>query len=159
VNDCTYGKLASAANGLTNVNGLPILPGSSKVLTNQGTTGDGDETPARKTIGNAYCADSLDFMRGMPDAQVELAVTSPPYALHFKKEYGNADQKQYVAWFLPFAREIRRVLKPEGSFVIEHNRRRGGATRETMDGNRKRRHLCERLGVAFRRSEERKACG
>jgi hypothetical protein len=45
-------------------------------------------------------------------------LTSPPYALHFKKEYGNADQNDYVAWFLPFAREIKRVLKPDGSFVL-----------------------------------------
>lgn len=69
-------------------------------------------------LGKAYCADSLEFMRGMPDACVDLVVTSPPYALHFKKEYGNADQKEYVQWFLPFAEQIRRVLKPEGSFVL-----------------------------------------
>ena len=75
--------------------------------------------PIYKTkLGKAFCADSLEFMRGMPDGEVDLVVTSPPYALHFKKEYGNADQKQYVAWFLPFAREIRRILKPEGSFVL-----------------------------------------
>ena len=77
------------------------------------------QTPIYKTkLGKAFCADSLDFMRGLPDGEVDLVVTSPPYALHFKKEYGNADQKQYVAWFLPFAREIRRILKPEGSFVL-----------------------------------------
>ena len=69
-------------------------------------------------LGKAYCADSLEFMRGMPDACVDLVVTSPPYALHFKKEYGNADQKEYVQWFLPFAGQVRRVLKPEGSFVL-----------------------------------------
>ena len=42
-------------------------------------------------------------------------VTSPPYALHFKKEYGNADQQEYVKWFLPFAGEIKRILKPEAA--------------------------------------------
>ena len=75
--------------------------------------------PVYKTkLGKAFCGDSLDFMRGLPDGEIDLVVTSPPYALHFKKEYGNADQKQYVAWFLPFAREIRRILKPDGSFVL-----------------------------------------
>jgi len=49
---------------------------------------------------------------------VNLVVTSPPYALHFKKEYGNADKNQYVSWFLPFAREIKRVLADNGSFVL-----------------------------------------
>lgn len=54
----------------------------------------------------------------MPSASVDLVVTSPPYALHFKKEYGNADQSEYIAWFLPFAAEIARVLGPTGSFVL-----------------------------------------
>ena len=36
-------------------------------------------------LGKAYCADSLDFMRAMPGERVDLVLTSPPYALHFKK--------------------------------------------------------------------------
>ena len=54
----------------------------------------------------------------LPAASVDLVVTSPPYALHFKKKYGNADQREYVQWFLPFAAEIKRVLKDDGSFVL-----------------------------------------
>ena len=69
-------------------------------------------------LGKAYCADSLKFMQAMRAKQADLVLTSPPYALHFKKEYGNADQKEYVDWFLPFAEQIRRVLKPDGSFVL-----------------------------------------
>jgi DNA modification methylase len=75
--------------------------------------------PLYKTkLGRMYCADSLPFMETMADRSVDLVVTSPPYALHFKKEYGNADQKAYVEWFLPFARQIKRVLKEDGSFVL-----------------------------------------
>lgn len=69
-------------------------------------------------LGSAYCADSLKFLPEVQAESVDLVVTSPPYALHFKKEYGNADQKEYVKWFLPFASEIKRVLKPNGSFVL-----------------------------------------
>lgn len=69
-------------------------------------------------LGKLYNADSLEIMAEMPDASIDLVMTSPPYALHFKKEYGNADQKEYVKWFLPFAREFKRILKPEGSFVL-----------------------------------------
>ena len=69
-------------------------------------------------LGQAFCADSLELLPTLPEASVDLVVTSPPYALHFKKEYGNADQHQYVEWFLPFAREIKRVLRPDGSFVL-----------------------------------------
>jgi site-specific DNA-methyltransferase (cytosine-N4-specific) len=68
--------------------------------------------------GKAYCADSLEFMRAMRNGQVDLVLTSPPYALHFKKEYGNADQKEHVKWFLPFAEQIKRVLAAHGSFVL-----------------------------------------
>ena len=69
-------------------------------------------------LGACYCADTLDFLPTVPTGSVDLVVTSPPYALHFKKEYGNADQSEYVKWFLPFASEFKRVLKPDGSFVL-----------------------------------------
>ena len=51
-------------------------------------------------LGKAYCCDSLKFLPTLPAGSVDLVVTSPPYALHFKKEYGNADQRDYVQWFL-----------------------------------------------------------
>src|SRR5215211_2400637 len=69
-------------------------------------------------LGEMYCADSLEFMKDMEPESVDLVVTSPPYALHFKKEYGNIDQEGYINWFLPFAAEIKRILKPTGSFVL-----------------------------------------
>lgn len=69
-------------------------------------------------LGAMYCADSLAVMRELSSDTVDLVLTSPPYALHFKKEYGNADQSKYVEWFLPFAAEIKRILKPVGSFVL-----------------------------------------
>ncbi len=72
----------------------------------------------RTDNGMMLVQDSLAGMRKLPDDSVDLVLTSPPYALHFKKEYGNADQKEYVKWFLPFAREIRRIIKPSGSFVL-----------------------------------------
>ncbi len=69
-------------------------------------------------LGKAYCADSLEFLRSKREGSVNLVFTSPPYALHFKKEYGNASQAEYVEWFLPFAEQIKRVLKDDGSFVL-----------------------------------------
>lgn len=69
-------------------------------------------------LGKAYCADSLEFMRSLKKGSVDLVLTSPPYALHFKKEYGNADQADYIAWFLPFAEQIKRILKDDGSFIL-----------------------------------------
>jgi len=68
--------------------------------------------------GSALLGDSLQVLRAMPEGSVSLVVTSPPYALHFKKEYGNASKQDYIAWFLPFARDILRVLRDDGSFVL-----------------------------------------
>ena len=72
----------------------------------------------RTTAGAAFLGDSLETLKAMPDSSVNLAFTSPPYALHFKKEYGNVSKSDYLGWFLPFAREIQRVLTDDGSFVL-----------------------------------------
>jgi site-specific DNA-methyltransferase (cytosine-N4-specific) len=69
-------------------------------------------------FGMAVLGDSLEALRKLPDNSVSLVLTSPPYALHFKKAYGNKDKDEYIDWLLPFAREIRRVLRDDGSFVL-----------------------------------------
>lgn len=69
-------------------------------------------------LGAAYLGESLGILKALPDTSVNLVVTSPPYALHFKKEYGNVSKDRYVEWFLPFAREVRRILTDDGSFVL-----------------------------------------
>ena len=75
--------------------------------------------PAFRTArGIAYCGKAEELLRGIPDESVNLIFTSPPYALHFKKDYGNVDQDQYVEWFLGFAPAFMRVLRPDGSLVI-----------------------------------------
>jgi DNA modification methylase len=76
-------------------------------------------TPYYSTgLGSAYFGDSLDVLRAIPDNSINLVLTSPPYALHFKKEYGNVNKKEYIEWFLPFAKEIHRILTEDGSFVL-----------------------------------------
>ncbi len=70
-------------------------------------------------LGVTYLGDSLEVLRGMEDGSVNLFLTSPPYALHFKKEYGNVSQKDYVHWFLEFAQEMHRLLRDDGSFVLD----------------------------------------
>lgn len=69
-------------------------------------------------MGSAYLADSRKILAAMPGGSANLVFTSPPYALHFKKEYGNVEKNEYVEWFLTFAREIWRVLPDDGSFVL-----------------------------------------
>jgi DNA modification methylase len=69
-------------------------------------------------FGAAYLGDALQLMRKLPSESVNLVFTSPPYALHYEKEYGNVSKDEYVAWFLPFAEQIKRILTPDGSFVL-----------------------------------------
>jgi len=68
--------------------------------------------------GAAYCGDSVELLSKLKAKSVNLVVTSPPYALHFKKAYGNVDKDEYVKWFEPFAEQIFRVLADDGSFVL-----------------------------------------
>jgi site-specific DNA-methyltransferase (cytosine-N4-specific) len=69
--------------------------------------------------GAMYLGNSLNFMRGhLRTHEVDLIMTSPPFGLVRKKEYGNVDADKYVEWFKPFATEFKRVLKPSGSLVI-----------------------------------------
>jgi site-specific DNA-methyltransferase (cytosine-N4-specific) len=46
-------------------------------------------------------------------------MTSPPFALTFKKEYGNKSQADYVSWFVEYAKEMYRLLPEDGSFVLD----------------------------------------
>ncbi len=69
--------------------------------------------------GRAYLGNALTFLRQMERDSVDLIVTSPPFALKRKKEYGNVDAKDYVPWFIDFAVEFKRILKNTGSLVID----------------------------------------
>ncbi|WP_427158609.1 PmeII family type II restriction endonuclease [Aliinostoc sp. HNIBRCY26] len=62
--------------------------------------------------------DCLDVLRKLPSASIDLIVTSPPYADSRKKTYGGIAPDEYTDWFLTRALELKRVLKPEGSFIL-----------------------------------------
>jgi len=67
------------------------------------------------TIVKGDCALVL---RDIPSGSVDLIVTSPPYADNRKSTYGGVPVDRYVEWFLPISEQLRRVLKPDGSFVL-----------------------------------------
>lgn len=70
-------------------------------------------------LGACHVGDALGLLAELPDDSVSLVMTSPPFALRRKKAYGNVAEADYVAWFLPFADAIHRVLKPDGSLVLD----------------------------------------
>ncbi|MBW4595588.1 MAG: site-specific DNA-methyltransferase [Brasilonema angustatum HA4187-MV1] len=69
--------------------------------------------------GAIYLGESLKLLTYLKDSSVNLILTSPPFALTRKKEYGNESAEKYIEWFLPFAYEFKRVLADDGSFILD----------------------------------------
>lgn len=76
-------------------------------------------TYLKTSLGRIYHGDSLDVMAAKPDASVNLIMTSPPFALTRKKDYGNEQEDEYLEWFRAFAVQFHRILKDDGSLVID----------------------------------------
>jgi len=69
--------------------------------------------------GITYLGDSKElFSNKSLEGKVDLIMTSPPFALQRKKEYGNVDATEYVEWFKEFACIFHTILKQKGSLVI-----------------------------------------
>jgi len=70
--------------------------------------------------GQIFLGDALDlFNDHLEEESVDLIMTSPPFGLVRKKEYGNADSNEYLEWFKPFAAAFKKALKDRGSLVID----------------------------------------
>lgn len=69
--------------------------------------------------GRAYVGDASELLTGLPPESVDLVMTSPPFGLQRQKEYGNKTENHYIDWLLQFIPEVKRALKPSGSFVID----------------------------------------
>ena len=65
-----------------------------------------------------HTGDCLDIMCKMPENCIDLIVTSPPYADARRHTYGGVSPDEYPDWFICRAKEMYRILKPSGSFVL-----------------------------------------
>ena len=75
--------------------------------------------------------DCVTILPQMPSDSVDLIVTSPPYADSRKNTYGGIHPDDYVAWFLPISAELLRVLKPDGTFILNIKEKVVGGERHT----------------------------
>ncbi|MBN2272036.1 MAG: site-specific DNA-methyltransferase [Sedimentisphaerales bacterium] len=74
----------------------------------------------RTKLGRIYLGDSLAVLnKQLAPGSVDLIVTSPPFGLVRKKDYGNVDADKYVEWFKPFGNLFLRLLKPTGSLIVD----------------------------------------
>ena len=74
-------------------------------------------------LNKIYCGYCLEILRTFPDECVDCCVTSPPY--WGLRDYGVAGQlglektpEEYVAKMVEVFREVRRVLKKEGTLWL-----------------------------------------
>lgn len=76
------------------------------------------DIPLMNPVPRIIRGDCLDVMTKMPSESVDLVITSPPYADARAHTYGGVHPEAYNDWFLPRAAQIKRILKPDGSFVL-----------------------------------------
>lgn len=62
--------------------------------------------------------DCIEVMRTLPAESVDAIITSPPYAMQRKTTYGGIPEADYPAWTVAWMTEARRLLKPDGSVII-----------------------------------------
>ena len=87
--------------------------------------------PVRGTRLELYCGDSQQVLSEILDESVDLIITSPPYADQRETTYGGIKPDWYVAWFMPIADQLFRVLAPSGSFVLNIKERVVNGERHT----------------------------
>ena len=75
--------------------------------------------------------DCLEALSTYPDDFFQLIVTSPPYADNRSKTYGGTHPDSYVEWFLPRAEAFKRVLRPDGTFILNIKEKVVGGERHT----------------------------
>lgn len=98
-------------------------------------------------LGSVYHGDALDLIQELDDNSIDMVITSPPFALLRKKEYGNEEQNAYVSWLGEFARLLKPKLKDTGSLIVDL----GGAYQRGMPARslynfKVAIHFCEVLG-------------
>ena len=80
-------------------------------------------------VDQIYQQDCLEMLKKIKDNSIDFIITSPPYADKRKKTYDGIKVEKYVDWFLPISKELKRVLRPNGSFILN-------IKEATVDGER-----------------------
>lgn len=75
--------------------------------------------------------DCLEELKKLEPKSVNLIVTSPPYADQRTSTYGGIKPDKYVEWFMPIAAELKRVLRDDGTFILNIKERVANGERHT----------------------------
>jgi len=82
-------------------------------------------------VNSIILGDCQHVLRDFPDECIDLIFTSPPYADQRKHSYGGIAPDDYVDWFMPKAEQFLRVLKPDGTFILNIKERVVNGERHT----------------------------
>jgi len=82
-------------------------------------------------VDTLFLGDAIELLRRLPDESIDFVITSPPYADNRKSTYKGVPMDHYVEWFLPYSAEILRIIKPDGSFVLNIKERAHDGERRT----------------------------
>jgi DNA modification methylase len=71
-------------------------------------------------FGRIILGDALEALeKYVKPTSVDLIITSPPFGLVRKKDYGNVDAEDYLEWFRPYGKLFKQSLKAQSSLVID----------------------------------------
>lgn len=83
-------------------------------------------------VGKVVCGDSLDILNGIPDDQIDMCITSPPY--WGLRDYGVTGQlglektpEEYIVKLCDIFDEVKRVLKKTGTCWVNLGDTYGGS--------------------------------
>ncbi|MDR1952101.1 MAG: site-specific DNA-methyltransferase [Elusimicrobiota bacterium] len=79
-----------------------------------------NNTVPEKLVNKIHCANSLDFLKTLPDNCIDMILTSPPY--NFGINYNNTNDvnvwENYFEKLFAIFRECIRILKDSGRFIV-----------------------------------------
>ena len=93
--------------------------------------GTGPNGNAALPLDTVLEGDAGEILQEFPDHSIDFVFTSPPYGDNRRSTYKGPKFVEYVDWFLPIAEQIKRVLKPDGSFVLNIKERAADGQRQT----------------------------
>ncbi len=71
-----------------------------------------------RSVDKVVQGDALKLIPTLPDRSVNLCLTSPPYAMQRKRQYGGVAEKDYPAWMRRMMAALRPKLADDGSVLI-----------------------------------------
>jgi DNA modification methylase len=69
-------------------------------------------------MNRIVCGEALMLITTLPDRSVNLCLTSPPYAMQRKRQYGGVPEKDYPAWMCRVMAALRPKLTKDGSVLL-----------------------------------------